>query len=66
MIYTEEEKIGNEEKTEVTDYEVISDLNAILEVENLCIEEEERKKGNNSNIGSQKNLFEEISKIEKR
>ena len=66
MIHTEEENIGNEEKTEVTDYGVISDLNAILEVENLHIEEEERKKGNNSNIGSQRNLFEEISKTEKR
>ena len=45
---------------------MISDLNAILEVENLHIEEEKSKKGNNSNIRSQRNLFEEISKTEER
>ena len=66
---TQEEKsvriLQDNTNSEVTDYGVISNLNAILKVENLHIEEE-RKKGNNANVASQRNLFEEISKTEKR
>ena len=50
---------------EITDYGVLSDVDAPLQVENLHTEEE-RKNRNKADLGSQRNIFEEIRKTEKR